>query len=120
MAILIAFALFLVSGSALVVFLRGKLPRLLEVPADEAKSLEQMKKAAQDFLARSKAAHYANSPELLLQKVLSQARVLSLKTEARISMWLEQLRKRAREKKNGTGEFADNTYWKKLRRKKVQ
>ncbi|KPJ71643.1 hypothetical protein AMJ50_01410 [Parcubacteria bacterium DG_74_3] len=47
------------------------------------------------------------SYEIFLQKLLSKIRILTLKTENKTSLWLQELRERAKEKK---GVEKDN-YW---------
>lgn len=53
------------------------------------------------------------SGEILLQKILSKIRVLTLKTENKTGNWLGKLRQRSLKKKK---KFSDD-YWKKLREK---
>ncbi len=55
-----------------------------------------------------------SSGEVLLQKVLSKIRVLTLKTDSKTSTWLSKLRQRSIKKKEN---FSDD-YWKKIKRKK--
>ena len=62
------------------------------------------------------------SRELLLHKLLSKFRVLTLKTENKTSTLLADLRQKSIEKKNGdtpdgNPKFSDD-YWKKVKRKK--
>lgn len=54
------------------------------------------------------------SLELILQKLLSKFRVLTLKTEHRIGSWLSFLRQRSMEKEKKLS----GTYWDKIKRKK--
>lgn len=54
------------------------------------------------------------SIEILLQKILSKFRILTLKTECKTGAWLTKLRQKSIEKKN---KFS-NDYWKKIRRGK--
>ena len=54
--------------------------------------------------------------EILLQKILSKIKVFTLRTENKISGWLEFLRTRA--KKNNTNNVKDDKYWEKLEEKK--
>ena len=49
--------------------------------------------------------------EMLLQKILSKIKVLTLKTENRVSRWLEALRERAQKKKF----YANDNYWKEVK-----
>jgi len=50
--------------------------------------------------------------EIILQKILSKIRILTLRLENKISLWLQKLREEAQKKKN---EENDN-YWKKLKK----
>lgn len=54
------------------------------------------------------------SGEILLQKILSKFRILTLKTENKTNTWLGKLRQRSLGKKK---KFSDD-YWKKIRGKK--
>jgi len=54
------------------------------------------------------------STELLLQKILSKIRVLTLKTDKKTGAWLTKLHKRSLKKKN---KFSDD-YWKRIRKGK--
>ena len=52
--------------------------------------------------------------EMLLQKVLSKIRVLTMKTENQTFTWLSQLRKRAQENHNKE----NDTYWEEVKKSK--
>ena len=54
------------------------------------------------------------SGEILLQKILSKVRILTLKTDKRTSTWLRELRQKSLKKKNN---FSDD-YWKKIKKEK--
>lgn len=56
----------------------------------------------------------AFSGEVLLQKMLSKIRLLTLRTDKKTSAWLAQLRQKSIEKKK---KFSED-YWKKIRRGK--
>ena len=49
--------------------------------------------------------------EIYLQKILSRVRILTLKTEQKTGHWLETLRQRSRQKKNGR----PDDYWEELK-----
>lgn len=53
------------------------------------------------------------SGEVLLQKILSKIRIITLKTDKRTSTWLTRLRQKSLKKKNN---FSDD-YWKKIKGK---
>ncbi len=57
---------------------------------------------------------FFSSKEILLQRILSKFRILTLKTENKTGSWLNKLRQRSLEKKKC---FPDD-YWKGLKRKK--
>jgi len=48
--------------------------------------------------------------EILLQKVLSKIRILTLKTENKVSVWLQKLREKSKKKKE------NDKYWQKLKK----
>ena len=50
--------------------------------------------------------------EVLLQKILSRVRVLTLKTDNKTSSWLQRLREKSRKKKFSE----DDNYWEKVRK----
>lgn len=53
--------------------------------------------------------------EIFLQKILSRIKVLTLKTENKVSLWLEALRKRSQQKKV----YANENYWQEIKEKAV-
>lgn len=55
-----------------------------------------------------------SSGELLLQRILSKFRILTLRTENKTSTWLGKLRQRSLKKKKT---FSDD-YWRKLKKRK--
>lgn len=88
-----------------------KIPVLAELSAQEIgpSSLRNLKKKIRDgrtFKSFSK--------EILLQKMLSKIRILTLKTENKTGTWLEKLRQKSGKKKSN---FSDD-YWKKIRKGK--
>lgn len=52
------------------------------------------------------------SSEMLLQKVLSKVRIITLRTDSKTSSWLQKLRERSQKDKFGE----NDTYWKDIRR----
>ena len=78
---------------------------------------ETKKSALTSFLETTREKIKSRFPfEILLQKILSKVRVFTLRTENKISDWLEFLRTRA--KKNNTNNVKDDKYWEKLEEKK--
>lgn len=55
-----------------------------------------------------------SSGELLLQRILSKFRILTLRTENKTGTWLEKLRQRSIKKKRAFS----NDYWKKLKKRR--
>jgi hypothetical protein len=95
-------------GLGIIIF--QKLPRLLELPEVAPSSFKW-----QDLFSKIK-----NVPpfrgisfEIILQKVLSRIRVLTLKTDSKTSSWLQRLRERERKKKFGE----NDNYWKEIRKR---
>ncbi|TSC55993.1 MAG: hypothetical protein Greene071421_12 [Parcubacteria group bacterium Greene0714_21] len=81
---------------------RKKLPLILAVPIKK-----------KGGLAEFKVSKLLSSPEIFLQKLVSKARIFSMKAEAKTSDWLVSLRKKSQEK---NGRFSSN-YWNKLKKK---
>ena len=92
-----------------------KVPLLLTFPAkQEGDSAKEIFQSAKGRIQNSVIFKAVSSPSLLLQKLLSKARIFSLKTENKTSQWLEKLRKKSQEKK---ALFSED-YWKQLRKGK--
>ena len=92
-----------------------KVPLLLTFPAkQEGDSMKEILQEAAGKIQDSVLFKAVSSPSLLLQKLLSKARIFSLRTENKTSQWLERLRKRSQEKK---ALFSED-YWKQLRKGK--
>ena len=101
----------------LVIFYR-KTPLLANLPKTSP-VFETKKRALTSFLETTREKIKSRFPfEILLQKILSKVRVFTLRTENRISGWLESLRTRA--KKNNTDKAKDDKYWEKLEEKKEE
>jgi hypothetical protein len=92
-----------------------KIPVLLTFPAkQQGDSIKEILQNANGKIQDSVPFRVVSSPNLLLQKLLSRARIFSLKTENKTSQWLEQLRKKSQEKK---ALFSED-YWKQLKKGK--
>lgn len=92
-----------------------RVPVLLTFPAKQQE--DSMKEILQEVARKiqdSVLFRVVSSPSLLLQKLLSKARIFSLRTENKTSQWLEKLRKRSQEKK---ALFSED-YWKQLKKGK--
>ena len=109
---LILLVIFLLSVIGIGVILARKIPVLaqLSIEAGEEQSILQKMKIG----VQQNGTLNAFSPEILLQKVLSKIRVLTLRTEHKTGTMLQQLRQKSLEKKK---KLADD-YWQKIRRKK--
>jgi len=108
--LLFALLIFSTLGMALIVF--RKMPVLVELNPQERKCsiLGKLKQGVK----KNGFVKTFSSSELLLQKVLSKFRILTLRTETKTSAWLTELRQKSiKEKKK----FKDD-YWKKLKTKK--
>jgi hypothetical protein len=92
-----------------------KIPLLLKFPARrQGDSLREMFQSAKKKIQSSSHLKSVSSPHVILQTLLSKARIFSLRTENKTSQWLESLRKRAQEKKAA---FSDD-YWQQLKKDK--
>ena len=92
-----------------------KVPILLTFPSrQEGDSIKEIIQNAKEKIVDSVFFKAVSSPSLLLQKLLSRARIFSLRTENKTSQWLEKLRKRSQEK---NALFSED-YWHQLRRGK--
>ncbi|MEK7510219.1 MAG: hypothetical protein AAB567_01525 [Patescibacteria group bacterium] len=104
---------FLGSLVGILVILYRKVPVLLQLPPDGA-GLK-----IQDFVPGmirkiAKSERWKKiALEKVLQKILSKARVLALKTENRTGEWLEKLRQRSQERKTRFTE----SYWEQFKKK---
>jgi hypothetical protein len=100
---LIAVILFLGSLAGLIYLIGKKLPLVLALPIKEKEGLIEFK-----------VPKFVSSPEFFLQKLVSKARIFSLRVEAKTSDWLVKLRKKSQEK-NGNHKFSEH-YWDKLKK----
>ena len=92
-----------------------KVPLLLKFPAkQEGDSLREIFQNAKTKMLGSASFKVISSPHIILQILLSKARIFSLRTENKTSQWLESLRKKSQEKKAA---FSDD-YWQQLKKGK--
>lgn len=94
-------------GMSIMLFL--KVPVLVNLKSEGPNSLQKIKQKGR-IIAKSL------SKERLLHKLLSQIRVLTLRTENKVTISLSNLREKSKEKENKVKFSSD--YWKKLKRKK--
>jgi hypothetical protein len=94
-------------GMAIILF--RKIPLIKKLP-ETAGGLSFETKISK-IKGKIKKIKYSESPsfEILLQKVLSKIRILSLKTEKKTSSWLQRLREKSIKKKE------NDKYWQKLK-----
>lgn len=111
---IIVLVLFLLSFTGLVYLIGKKLPLIRAVSVKEKEGLgEFLRNGVRSSLQNSEVSKFVSSPELFLQKLLSKARIFSMKAEAKTNEWLVKLRKKSQEK---NGKFSSN-YWDKLKKK---
>ncbi len=96
-------------GVAVIIF--RKIPVLVELPLQEIEKSRVLGELKDKI--RNNGTLKSFSGEILLQKLLSKIRVLTLKTDKKTDSWLTKLRQRSLEKKK---KFSAD-YWKKLKGK---
>jgi hypothetical protein len=108
--IILTILLFVGLGGILLIVFR-KIPVLASLPGDSpaGEPLAVRLRRQVGSLPGSDVFDY----EVHLQKVLSRVRVLTLRTEQKTGTWLEKLRQKSNQKKNGK----DN-YWEELKKAK--
>ena len=109
MAVLITIIIFLGSLMGMGVILYRKTPALSELPEiQRGLNLKTKILKARD---RVKAWRHSKLPpfDILLQKILSKIRILSLKAEKKSSLWLQRLREKSAKRKE------NDKYWQELK-----
>jgi len=109
---LIVLIIFFISLIGVSVIILRKIPFLSELSAQEIESQGTFRKLKDKIQNNGFSKNF--SSEILLQKILSKFRVLTLKTESKTNTWLSKLRQRSLKKKK---EFQDD-YWQKIKRKR--
>jgi hypothetical protein len=113
--VIIVSGIMVLSLGGLVFLAAKKIPALLAFPVkDKRETMREMSLRVKEEMGKSKALKHVTSPDLLLQKALSKGRVATLKTEQKMGLWLEDLRKKSQVKQ--TKQFGDS-YWNKLKKK---
>lgn len=105
-------AIIILVGSLLgiLVILFRKIPVLVELPEERVIAQERLFFKLRERIKNSR--YFRPSYfELFLQKILSKIRILTLKTENQIAIWLQKLRKKSLRKKE---EKKDN-YWQEIK-----
>tara|TARA_Y100000310_G_scaffold310622_1_gene356049 strand:- start:655 stop:1014 length:360 start_codon:yes stop_codon:yes gene_type:complete len=115
---IVASIILLVSLAGLIYLVGKKVPVLLTFPAqEEGQSPKDLVQKVGQQLRSSKRLRHVTSPELMLQTLLSKARIAALKTENKTGQILENLRKKSQEK-DSNSKFSDDKYWKDLKKKR--
>jgi len=118
MAELIGTITLLVGLTGMTTILFRKMPVLAELPVQESTKTNFLKSTLEKikhvFRLKNGNSGETISKEVLLQKILSKIRILTLKIENKISDWLGKLRQKSLQKKNN---FSDD-YWQKLKDEK--
>lgn len=89
-----------------------KIPVLVALSTQEIRGPGALEKLKEKI--RNNGALESLSGEVLLQKILSKIRILTLRTDKKTNTWLTKLHQRSLKKKN---KFSGD-YWKKLRKGK--
>ena len=114
MANLIALIIFFISLTGILIIIFRKISVLAELLPQEIENPGIFKKVKNKIRINEFTKAFS-SKEILLQKILSKFKILTLKTENKTSNWLTKLRQRSLKKKDKK-EFTGN-YWKKLKKK---
>lgn len=111
MVVSISTIIFVVSVLGITIILFRKIPLLAELTVSEKEKTGFFVKMKDRIL--NQRIRRTLSGEVILQKLLSKIRVITLKTENKTNSWLSRLRQKSLEKKNNfSGE-----YWKKIKEK---
>lgn len=108
---LIALIILLCSLAGILIMIFQKIPLLLEL--SEPQSVHFNWKELFSKIRNSKPFKKLPS-EIILQKILSKIRILTLKTDIKTSNWLQRLRKRSQKKKLDE----NDKYWDEIKREK--
>ena len=108
---LLAFIIFLASLLGIGFLLIRKIPLLLELPREIEKPKEGLFSRLKNKM-KVFGPFKSFSSELFLHKLLSKARILTLKIEYKVSSWQVQLREKLKKKK----EAEKDTYWEELKK----
>jgi len=106
---IVALTIFFVSLAGLMIMAFRKVPRLLQLPESGPFVVDWKKLQGQ---AKGLPFLKSFSFGLLLQKILSKVRILTLKTEHRTSNLLQKLREDSKRKKFGE----DDNYWEEIKK----
>jgi hypothetical protein len=107
--------IFFIGFIGMFVIIFRKIPILAELPTQARQKDSSVREEKLKILRtiKEKTGIKLFSSEILLQKMLSKIRILTLKTDNKTSAWLTKLRQKSIKKKNN---FSDN-YWQNLKKK---
>ncbi len=109
---IIALIIFLTSLSGIGVIVFRKIPLLTELPvSDSANRFNWRTLSGKISKVKTLNPFKGLSSGIILQKILSKIRILSLKTENKTSTWLKQIRTKAKMRKN-----LDANYWEEIKK----
>ncbi|MDD5098611.1 MAG: hypothetical protein PHD31_02770 [Candidatus Pacebacteria bacterium] len=106
----IALIALLMSLAGLSVMIIRRIPELRESPEVEIRLFKKETRKRIREKTREIFKNNSSSIEVMLHKFLSKIRILSLKTDKRVSEWITTLRKRSVERK-----FELDSYWKEIK-----
>ena len=101
-----------ISLAGIIVILLRKIPDLAELRLEEEFSSSEIEPASVEDGVSDQAT--TSSFNNFLQKLLLRTKILNLKTENKISAWLEGLRQK--NKKEDTGRDHSDDYWEQLKK----
>jgi hypothetical protein len=113
MAILIAFFVFIMSLSGVLIIAYQKIPLLVNFPVSSEKESNQGWILGIKNRIKNISFIKNFSYEIFLQKILSRVKVLTLRADNKTSNWLQDLREKYKKKKV----LKEDGYWDKIRKK---
>ena len=97
--------------------LNKKIPVLLSFPASTEEDFRNTLKKTKDSLVHSSVGKVLFSPDVMLQRLLSQIWIVALRIECKTSRWLESLRHHSQEKSIEEEKKFSQNYWGQLKEK---
>ena len=106
---IIALIIFILSLAGIGIILYGKISLLLELPETSPPQFD-----LKNILLKIKTTTPLKgfSGDIILQRILSKIRILTLKTDSQTFNWLQKLRQRAQKKKFGENDH----YWQEIKK----
>ena len=111
MITLIVEIILLISLLGMLVILLRKIPVLAELPETQIEF--NLKAKLIEIKEKIKTSKYFHLPsfEIVLQKILSKIRILTLKTDNKTANWLQRLREKSQKNK-----FKEDNYWQEIKK----